>query len=53
LSQYGWTPIDVVESVNTDSDPTFQVANVADLRGRVARGELGINDTAGVFHNCT
>jgi hypothetical protein len=49
---YGMNPIDVVQLINTDGDPNFQVANVGELIDAVANAKLGIFDTSGVFHIC-
>ena len=51
-AQYGWSPQDVVQIINTDGDPTFQVDNVGHLRERLANAELGIIDQDGVYHIC-
>jgi hypothetical protein len=49
---YGLSPEGVVQFINTDSDPNYQVANVGDLVNRVANAELGTFDTSGVYHIC-
>ena len=49
---YGLSPQGVVQLINTDGDPNYQVANVNDLINRVAGGELGVFDTSGTFHVC-
>ena len=46
------SPPEVVELINADGDPTFQVDNVGHLRERVANAEIGIFDREGVFHIC-
>ena len=49
---HGLSPAGVVESINTDGDPNFQVANVGELRELVANAGIGIFDNTGVFHIC-
>jgi hypothetical protein len=50
---YGWNPPAIVDAINNDGDPSYQVANVGDLTNRVRTGELGIFDRNGNFHICS
>ena len=49
---HGLSPAGVLESINTDGDPNYQVENVHALRELVASAELGIFDNTGTFHVC-
>jgi hypothetical protein len=50
---YGWSPHDVVVQLNTDSDRSFQLTGVHDLRMHVADGSQGIvNKQTGETFSC-